>query len=116
MRAEVEVMWPRLAVLVLVVLVSGCASQPPPSPLAPGFLAGLGHGLVAPIAFLVSLLNPDVRVYAFPNAGVGYDFGFLVGLIMWGGGVASSGRGGGDPEDEVSRLRAKVRRLRRRLR
>jgi hypothetical protein len=109
-------MSPLLAVLVLV-LVSGCASQPPPSPLAPGFLAGLVHGLVAPIAFVVSLFNPDIRLYAFPNSGVGYDFGFLLGLAVWGGGAATSGRGGGDADDdEVNRLRVKVRRLRRRLR
>jgi hypothetical protein len=58
-----------LAILVLV-LVSGCATQPPPSPLDPGFLTGLLHGLIAPIAFVISLFTDDVRLYAFPNAGV----------------------------------------------
>jgi hypothetical protein len=111
-------MSPLLAAIVLV-LVSGCASQPPPSPLAPGFLPGLGHGLIAPIAFVVSLFNTDVRLYAFPNSGVGYDVGFLLGLTVWAGGAATTGRRGGtdsEGEEEVSRLRRKVRRLRTRLR
>ena len=110
---------PLLAVLVLF-LVSGCAMQPPPSPLGAGFLVGLLHGLIAPFAFVGSLLLDDVRVYAFPNAGVWYDAGFLLGLTIWGGGAATTGRGGGngedDSEEETARLRRKVRRLRRRLR
>jgi hypothetical protein len=106
-----------LAALVLVVLVSGCATQPPLSPLGPGFLAGLLHGLGAPIAFVGSLVLDDVRPYAFPNAGVWYDGGFLLGLTIWGGGAATTGRGGGSGgEEETARLRRKVRRLRRRLR
>lgn len=111
---------PLLAALVLV-LVSGCATQPPPSPLGPGFLVGLLHGLGAPVAFVISLFTDDMRVYAFPNAGVWYDAGFLLGLTVWGGGAATTGRGGGngdedDSEEETARLRRKVRRLRRRLR
>lgn len=113
-------MSPLLALLVLV-LVTGCATQPPPSPLGPGFLAGLLHGLGAPVAFVISLLTDDMRVYAFPNAGVWYDAGFLLGLTVWGGGAATTVRGGGnedgdDSEEETARLRRKVRRLRRRLR
>ena len=104
---------------VILVLVSGCAAQPPPAPLGPGFLEGLLHGLAAPLAFVGSLLLDDVRLYAFPNAGVWYDAGFLLGLTVWGGGAATARRGDGsgdDDEDETVRLRRKVRRLRRRLR
>ena len=112
-------MSPLLAAFVLV-LVSGCATQPPPSPLGPGFLVGLLHGLGAPVAFIISLLTDDMRIYAFPNVGVWYDAGFLLGLAVWGGGAATTGRGDGsgedDSEDESARLRRKVRRLRRRLR
>ena len=72
-----------------------CASQPPGQPGAPAFLAGLWHGVIAPIAFVVSLFDNDVRMYAVPNAGRWYDFGFLLGLGAWGGGAgagASRGR------------------------
>ncbi len=71
-------------------LLSACAAQPPGSPGAPAFWSGLGHGLVAPIAFIVSLFNDDVRMYAFPNDGRWYDFGFLIGISAWGGGAAAS--------------------------
>jgi len=79
---------------------------------------GFLNGLVAPIAFVVSLFNSDIRVYAFPNAGLWYDFGFLLGLVAWGGGGAAAAGGNADDEhsDEVYQLRRKVRRLRRRLR
>ena len=68
--------------------LAACAHQPPPVGLGhvPGFLAGLGHGLVAPIAFVASIFT-DVRIYAFPNIGVWYDFGFLLGVSAWGGGL-----------------------------
>lgn len=71
-------------------LLSACAAQPAGSPGAPAFWSGLGHGLIAPIAFIVSLFNDDVRMYAFPNDGRWYDFGFLLGISTWGGGVAAS--------------------------
>jgi hypothetical protein len=85
---------------------------------APGLLVGFLNGLLAPIAFVGSLFDGSVRIYAFPNAGVWYDSGFLLGLALWGGGGAAAAAGNGiDGEDgeEIDRLRRKVRRLRRRL-
>lgn len=76
--------------LIGLLAVGACASQPPGQPLAPGFLTGLWHGVIAPIAFLVSLVDEDVRMYAFPNAGRWYDFGYLIGLSLWGGGASVS--------------------------
>ena len=81
----------RLALLVLAfAALAACAPQPPPLGLGhpPGFCSGLGHGLVAPIAFVVSLFG-DARMYAFPNSRVWYDFGFLLGIAAWGGGAAA---------------------------
>jgi len=52
----------------------------------PGFWLGLWHGLIAPITFVISLFTDHVRMYAFPNLGRWYDFGFLLGISAWGGG------------------------------
>ena len=51
--------------------------QPDAAPA--GFLAGLLHGLIIPITFIVSLVSMNVRIYETNNSGVWYDFGFLVG-------------------------------------
>jgi len=74
----------------LLMVLSACASQPsPPIPDVPGFFSGLWHGAIAPIAFVGGLLS-DIRMYAFPNTGSWYDFGFLIGLsVVWGGGGVS---------------------------
>lgn len=73
--------------------LAACAGQPMPSdPDAPGFWGGLWHGLIAPISFLWSLFDSQVRFYAFPNIGRWYDFGFLIGLSFWAGGGAAAKR------------------------
>jgi hypothetical protein len=52
-----------------------------------GFWAGFWHGLISPITFLVSLLNPNVRIYETMNRGRWYDFGFIIGVSgAFGGG------------------------------
>ncbi len=58
-----------------------------------GFLAGFWHGLIAPITFIVSLFNPDVRIYETNNDGLWYDFGFIVGASssLGGGGASTHG-------------------------
>jgi hypothetical protein len=82
-----------LAVAVSLLLVlAACASQPAlPVRLGevPGFFRGLWHGLIAPIAFVGSLFS-DVEMYAWPNSGGWYDFGFLLGIGAWGGGAAAA--------------------------
>ncbi len=52
-----------------------------------GFWAGLWHGLISPITFLVSLFNPSVRIYENHNRGRLYDLGFIIGISgAFGGG------------------------------
>jgi len=53
-----------------------------------GFWAGFWHGIISPITFLVSLFNPNVRIYETNNKGVIYDFGFLLGAS---GSIGGSG-------------------------
>jgi hypothetical protein len=60
-----------------------------------GFWAGLWHGLICPITFLVSLFKPGVRIYETNNRGRWYDFGFLIGAssaLGSSGGAASEVR------------------------
>lgn len=59
-----------------------------------GFWAGLWHGLVSPVTFIVSLFNPNVRIYETTNRGRLYDFGFIIGISGAFGGGASTGAGG----------------------
>jgi hypothetical protein len=67
---------------VLVILVGGCANQPVSSSAdTPGFVSGLWHGAVALFALIGSIFT-DARIYSFPNSGVSYDFGFIVGLSI----------------------------------
>ncbi len=69
---------------VLVILLSSCAHQPPPSGGAPlpGFLLGLLHGYISLFSLIASLFF-EVRVYEFPNAGFFYDLGFVVGALAF---------------------------------
>ena len=57
-----------------------------------GFWAGLWHGLILPVVFIVSLFNPKVRMYETNNRGRLYDFGFVLGLsASIGGGGSEAG-------------------------
>ena len=75
-----------LVALAALLLLSACAGQPMIEPGSRGFFWGLFDGAFAPISFLVSLFNSEVRIYAYPNSGLWYDFGFLIGLTFWAGG------------------------------
>ena len=55
-----------------------------------GFLAGLWHGLILPITFIVSLFSMNVRIYETNNSGRWYDFGFFLGASS---SLGSSGAG-----------------------
>lgn len=54
---------------------------------APGFWAGLWHGLIFPLAWIVSLFTNAVAVYAVPNDGVWYNFGYFLGIVVFGVGA-----------------------------
>ncbi len=57
-----------------------------------GFWAGLWHGMISPIVFVVSLFVDGVRVYEINNKGLWYDFGFLLGASAAFGGGGSAAR------------------------
>jgi hypothetical protein len=80
----------------LILILSACASQIPTtveqSAAAPGFLLGLWHGFIFPFAWIGSLFDPEIAVYAVPNRGGWYDFGFFLGITVLGGGSWFSSR------------------------
>lgn len=72
-------------------LITGCATHSVSDLIdPPGFLKGLFHGFIILFSFIISLFT-DYKIYAFPNAGGWYDFGFLLGVMFFfGGGGAGS--------------------------
>ena len=72
-------------------LLAGCARQAAETvahaPDTPGFLLGLWHGFIFPVAFIASLFLPDVAIYAVPNSGTFYDLGYFIGIVFLGVGA-----------------------------
>lgn len=79
-----------VAIAVALLTLTACAHQVPAgvehTPETPGFLWGLWHGFVFPFAWIGSLFDPKIAVYAVPNNGGWYDFGFFLGVTVLGGG------------------------------
>ena len=81
-----------VAICAAALLLASCATQPYPSAYdPPGFFSGLLHGFLIVFSFIGSLLT-DYRIYAFPNSGGWYDFGYLIGASMFLGGSGASAR------------------------
>ncbi len=78
-----------LALVALALLLTGCAGENPlvgtvgKSGVA-GFWAGLWHGFICPIAFVLSLFNAHVTMYEVHNNGGWYNAGFILGAGAWG--------------------------------
>lgn len=75
-------------------LLAACATQVSSGvqPEAPGFLLGLWHGFIFPVAWGFSLFVPDIAIYAVPNNGGWYDFGYFLGICVFGVGANRGGR------------------------
>lgn len=90
-----------LLLLAAMLLVSCAATQPHLIPLAktgPGFWKGLWQGFFAPVTFFISLFSDHIRIYAYPNAGRWYDFGFMLGIGGFSGGLFAWLRKRGEDE------------------
>ena len=74
----------------LLLLLAACARQVPEAveyaSETPGFWWGVWHGFVFPFAWIGSLFDSRIAVYAVPNTGGWYDFGFFLGVCVLGGG------------------------------
>lgn len=96
-RAPVRPWLLACAGILLVLALSGCLATQEPGATArvqptPGFLRGLWHGFMAPLSFIISLFTDAVRVYAVPNVGRWYDFGFLLGIGGFSSGIFAGSR------------------------
>ena len=80
----------KLFALLLIVLLAACAATQQAdavAPTAPGFLLGLWHGFIFPVAWVISLFTDKVAIYAVPNDGGWYDFGYFLGIVVFGVGA-----------------------------
>jgi len=86
-----------LLILAATLALTACAATQSDAAVAtaattPGFWLGVWHGFIFPVAWIVSLFVDNVAVYAVPNNGGWYDFGFFVGIVFIGVGARSSKR------------------------
>lgn len=88
MKTKKVLLW--TLVIIGVLTIASCANQPNPTAYnPPGFFTGIFHGFIILFSFIGSIFI-DVRIYAFPNSGIMYDFGYLIGLFFWLAFAASS--------------------------
>jgi len=83
----------KLFAIALCIALTACAATQAPDAVdaaAPGFWLGLWHGFIFPVAWIVSLFVPKVAVYAVPNNGGWYDFGYFLGIVVFGVGARKS--------------------------
>ena len=86
-----------LFAIILIFLIASCAT---PETLEAcvnsaderGFLWGILHGFIAPLTFIISIFMDDVAMYAVNNVGAWYDFGFLLGIGGFSGGIFKSSK------------------------
>ena len=82
----------RFAPLLSLFLLCACASQPSPDAIdPPGFFLGYWNGLTIFFALIGHIFDDTIRVYAFPNSGGWYDFGYFLGCATWGSGSLLGG-------------------------
>ena len=78
-----------VGLLLALATLSGCAAgNPMYVEKAAGFWAGLWHGMICVVTFIIGLFSDRVAMYEVNNVGGWYDFGFLLGAgIVWGSGA-----------------------------
>ena len=84
-----------LAIVTVALALAACVAKQSTNavaPTAPGFLEGVWHGFIFPIAWIISLFTDDISVYSVPNNGGWYDFGYFIGICFLGVGARTSRR------------------------
>ncbi|MHB8858336.1 MAG: hypothetical protein ACYC6Z_02465 [Thermoleophilia bacterium] len=73
-----------LVFLLLIFMATGCAQVNQQVGTSgtdgvAGFGSGFWHGLILPVAFIISLFDNSVGIYEIHNSGNWYNFGFVLG-------------------------------------
>jgi len=106
--------WPRSILILgliifLLVSVSCAPGNTKFEEKSAGFWAGLWHGLICVVTFIISLFTDSVRMYEVNNTGNWYNFGFLLGAaIILGGSCGSRKAKKSKREKEWEEIGAKV--------
>lgn len=87
-------------IVLILAMMTGCtagpnqlAGSPDENGRVAGFWHGLWHGFTVLFTFIISLFTDKVRIYDVHNSGGWYNFGFLLGvMIFFGGGSSEAGR------------------------
>jgi hypothetical protein len=66
----------------IALVLASCATQPAPLDHTSGFLSGLFNGFTVVFSLIGSIFY-NVRIYAYPNSGGWYDFGFVLGAVAF---------------------------------
>ncbi|MBE0429909.1 MAG: hypothetical protein IBX61_08560 [Thermoleophilia bacterium] len=88
---------PSLILLILLLTISGCAEPNQAQGTegasgVAGFWAGLWHGFILPVAFVISLFDEGIGIYEIHNNGNMYNLGFVIGTWIVFGSVLASRR------------------------
>jgi hypothetical protein len=79
------------ALFASILFLVSCAHQPISEAYGPpGFFMGVWNGFTIFFALIGHLFDNSIRIYAFPNSGGWYDFGFFLGACIFGGGGGSA--------------------------
>ena len=80
----------RVLALASTLAVAACAATEAPTAVqhgSPGFLYGLWHGFIFPVAWIVSLFTDKFAIYSVPNNCGWYEFGYFLGIFVFGVGA-----------------------------
>jgi hypothetical protein len=80
-----------LCIFILIIVTVSCVPGNTRFDAKPaGFWAGLWHGFICVITFIISLFSDSVDMYEMNNSGGWYNFGFLLGAAIALGGSGGS--------------------------
>ncbi len=78
-----------VVILLVTIVLSGCFAKRPGLQDTPaGLLRGIWHGWIAPLALIIEIFNPNIRIYQANNSGFLYDLGFYAAIIAGFGGLS----------------------------
>jgi len=82
--------WAALFIFALFILSSCAPGNERFDAIPAGFWAGLWHGFISLVTFIISLFNESVNIYETNNSGWAYNLGFILGIAIFYGGSSKS--------------------------